>query len=407
MNYKEKIASIQISDYNYNLPDERIAKYPLINRGDSKLLFYNNSQINNLHFSNLPEVLPENSLLIFNNTKVVRARMEFFKETGARIEIFCLEPVSPSDYQLIFCATTECTWNCIVGNARKWKDDNLIKTIEINGKTINVTASKTSDFNQTNNIIISWDDNSFTFGDIQEVIGKIPIPPYLNRDSEESDNSTYQTVYSKIKGSVAAPTAGLHFTDSMISDLKAINHSTDEVTLHVGAGTFKPVKSEFIGDHPMHTEHFIVKLNTLKSLIANNGRIISVGTTSVRTLETLYWMGVQAINGELTDYPLLRQWKAYELEQHYSTIDSLKALVNFMESNNMQQLSGATQIIIAPGYKFRVIRGLITNFHQPQSTLLLLLSALIGDKWKEIYDFALNNNYRFLSYGDSSLILAE
>jgi len=406
MELKEKIASLRILDYNYNLPDDKIAKYPLKQRGDSKLLFFNNSKINDGYFRDLPQVLPEKSLLIFNNTKVVRARMEFFKATGARIEIFCLEPVTPSDYQLIFNATQQCTWNCIVGNARKWKDDDLVKEIEIDGKNITIKASKANDFVDTNNIIISWNDSSFSFGDIQEAIGKIPIPPYLNRDSEESDNKTYQTVYSKIKGSVAAPTAGLHFTDEMIDRLKTDNHSTDEVTLHVGAGTFKPVKSDIIGDHPMHTEHFVVELSTIKNLLANIGSIISVGTTSVRTIETLYWLGVMAIENELTEYPLLRQWRAYELNQNYRTKESLEALVSFMEKRQMTKINGATQIIIAPGYKFRVIRGLITNFHQPQSTLLLLISALIGDKWKDIYSYALENNYRFLSYGDSSLILA-
>lgn len=399
------VENISIDNYTYNLPDDRIAKYPLKERSASKLLIYRGGNISDNVFNSLHTHLPADSLLIFNNTKVIQARMEFRKSTGARIEIFCLEPVEPSDYESIFACKQECTWKCIIGNARKWKSGKLEHQITVDGNTISVFAEKTDNYNTDGTIRFSWVDGiDISFGEILDCIGEIPIPPYLNRDAEENDKSTYQTVYSRHKGSVAAPTAGLHFTDQVFDNLKTDGHKVNYVTLHVGAGTFKPVKSETIGGHDMHTEHFAVSKDTIIDIL-NSKSIIPVGTTSVRTLETLYWMGVLASEGKLTNYTVLDQWAAYTLNQDISKSDALKAVLDFMEKNTLDKINGATKIIIAPGYKFKIINGLVTNFHQPQSTLLLLISALVGENWRDIYNHALDNNYRFLSYGDSSLLL--
>ncbi len=399
------VENISINNYTYNLPDNRIAKYPLKDRSSSKLLVYRAGNITDNVFNSLHTHLPDDTLLIFNNTKVIQARMEFRKSTGARIEIFCLEPVQPADYDRVFICKKECIWKCIVGNARKWKSGKLEHKITIKGKEISIFAEKTDDYINSGTIKFSWNsDLNLSFGEILDGIGEIPIPPYLNRNAEECDKSTYQTVYSKHKGSVAAPTAGLHFTDNVFTRLKSEGHKINYVTLHVGAGTFKPVKSETIGEHEMHTEHFTVAKETIIDIL-NSNSTITVGTTSVRTLETLYWMGVLASEGKLTDYTILDQWAAYSLNQNISKKDALNAILDFMDINNMQRINGATKIIIAPGYKFKIIDGLITNFHQPQSTLLLLISALVGDNWRSIYNHALNSDYRFLSYGDSSLLL--
>ncbi len=397
---------IRIEDYTYDLPNERIAKYPLEKRDLSKLLIYKDNTINQDTFINLKNHLPENSLLVFNNTKVIRARLKFKKDTGANIEIFCLEPINPSDFSLSLSSTDKCTWKCIVGNLKKWKEKPLIKTIDYKGEKISLTATKIGTELNSPLIEFSWDNNKLSFSEIVELAGILPIPPYLNRETEDSDNTRYQTVYSKHKGSVAAPTAGLHFTNEVINSLSSKNIDVSELTLHVGAGTFKPVKSDTIGEHEMHTEHFFVDKETLENIISKKDNIISVGTTSVRTLESLYWLGVKIISEKITNKEKLfvSQWDAYELSQEIETEVAIKSLLNFMIMHKLEKIEAATQIIIAPGYNFRVINGIVTNYHQPNSTLLLLIAALIGDNWKDVYKHAIDNDFRFLSYGDSSLL---
>jgi len=404
----EKVTGISISDYAYELPDEKIAKYPLDERDQSKLLVWKNSDIRDSQFGNLPEFLPSNSLLIFNNTKVIRARLHFQKETGSKIEIFCLDPVDPADYQIAFQTTQSCVWKCMIGNQKKWKGEPLRKIIQIDDTEIELCADQTDAENNKSLIRFSWNDPNFEFSRIIEHAGSLPIPPYLNRKTEQSDLERYQTVYSKIKGSVAAPTAGLHFTEKVFSHLTDDGHELAELTLHVGAGTFQPVKSETISGHEMHSEHLCINRDFLKKLIRHSGKKIAVGTTSVRTLESLYWLGVQALNNPEINLDDLKvsQWEAYQEEN--CAIDSntaLKALIQLLDKNQTDYLSTSTQIIIAPGYQFRIVDGLITNFHQPQSTLLLLISAYLGDEWRTIYKHALKSDYRFLSYGDSNLYL--
>lgn len=409
-NILKKVTGISISDYAYELPDEKIAKYPLEERDQSKLLVWKNGHIQDSHFGNLPEFLPSNSLLIFNNTKVIRARLHFQKETGARIEIFCLDPVDPADYQIAFQTTRSCVWKCMIGNQKKWKGETLHKTIQIGNTEIELCASQIDPENNKSLIRFSWNNPDFEFSRIIEHAGTLPIPPYLNRETEQSDLERYQTVYSKIKGSVAAPTAGLHFTKKVFHHLTEDGHELAELTLHVGAGTFQPVKSETIDGHEMHSEHLYVNRDFLKKLIHHSGKKIAVGTTSVRTLESLYWLGLQAYKNPGIDIENLKvsQWEAYHEETtKLSPTGSLQLLIDLLDRNQTDYLSASTQIIIAPGYNFRVIDGLITNFHQPQSTLLLLISAYLGDEWRKIYDHALAGNYRFLSYGDSNLYLKE
>nr|WP_321410655.1 S-adenosylmethionine:tRNA ribosyltransferase-isomerase [uncultured Carboxylicivirga sp.] len=397
---------IAIEDFNYNLPDERIAKYPLENRDLSKLLIFRNGAISHKQFPEIKSELPANALLVFNNTKVIQARLKFKKATGAEIEIFCLEPMSPLEVQMAFDSRETTTWKCIVGNARKWKNDPLTKNIEINGEEIIITIEKGEQLTDAYSIVFSWDNSNFSFAEIIENIGLTPIPPYLNRETEEIDLDRYQTVYSQHKGSVAAPTAGLHFTNEILNDLKAEGHTLLNITLHVGAGTFKPVKSEKIAGHEMHTEHFVITQQAIKSLINNTNPTIAVGTTSVRTLESLYWYGVRLLEKLPIDHGV-QQWDPYNLNGAYSRIEALAALLDFMEQNKINTLSGRTSIIIVTGYQFKMINGLVTNFHQPQSTLLLLISAIVGKRWKEIYQYALNNDFRFLSYGDSSLLMID
>jgi len=397
---------IAIEEFTYNLPDERIAKYPLKNRDLSKLLVFRNGTINQKQFPEIKSVLPANAMLVFNNTKVIQARLKFKKATGAEIEIFCLEPLSPVEVQMAFDSRETTTWKCIVGNARKWKNDPLTKTISIDEEEINLTVDKGEQLTDAYSIVFSWDNSNYSFAEIIENIGLTPIPPYLNRETEEIDLDRYQTVYSEHKGSVAAPTAGLHFTNEILSDLQADNHKLLNITLHVGAGTFKPVKSEKIAEHDMHTEHFVITQQALKSLINNANPTIAVGTTSVRTLESLYWYGVR-IHEKLSIENGVQQWDPYNLKNTYSRTEALKALLDFMTDNNINTLSGRTSIIIVTGYQFKMINGLVTNFHQPQSTLLLLISAIVGQKWKDIYQYALDNDFRFLSYGDSSLLMIE
>lgn len=405
----EKVTSLAISDYSYELPDERIAKYPLDERDQSKLLVWKNGNIQDSNFRNLPEFLPENSLLIFNNTKVIRARLHFQKETGAKIEIFCLDPHDPADYQIAFQTTLSCVWKCMVGNQKKWKGELLRKTLRIENTEIELCAEQLDSKNKSL-IRFSWNNSNFEFSRIIEAAGSLPIPPYLNRDTEQSDLERYQTVYSKIKGSVAAPTAGLHFTEKVFNHLMDDGHELAELTLHVGAGTFQPVKSETISGHEMHSEHLYVSCDFLQKLINHSEKKIAVGTTSVRTLESLYWLGLQVSENTKIDIENLKvsQWEAYEnSEADLSLKQALENLINLLDKNQIDHLSASTQIIIAPGYKFRIVDGLITNFHQPQSTLLLLISAYLGDEWRRIYAHALANDYRFLSYGDSNLYLKD
>jgi S-adenosylmethionine:tRNA ribosyltransferase-isomerase len=398
------IKSIEIKNYTYNLPDEKIAKYPLKLRDESKLLIYRNGEISQHQFKNIIEFLPENGLLIFNNTKVIQARIHFQKITGACIEIFCLEPHFPTEFEMIFATKNKCRWKCLVGNLKKWKSGNLIKEIIINDLKVTISASRIEEVDNNQIIEFEW-NNNVSFAEILDVIGEIPIPPYLNRESEESDLVTYQTIYSKIKGSVAAPTAGLHFTENILNTLYAKNISKAEITLHVGAGTFKPVKTSEIGEHEMHTEHFFIDAEVLEQILQNQGNITAVGTTTVRTLESIYWLGVKLLFNRNSEFENnITQWEVYELQQDIKTEHSIKAILDYMKNNNLKIISASTQIIIAQGYKFRMIERLITNFHQPQSTLLLLVSAFIGDDWKKVYEFALKNDFRFLSYGDSSLL---
>ncbi len=399
-----EMQKIKISNFNYDLPNERIAKFPLKNRDDSNLLYYKDSAIKDYTFCNLPELLDSDVRLIFNNTKVIRARLHFEKITGAKIEIFCLEPHSPADYVQSFESNISCQWSCMIGNAKKWKEDDLVKEILIDGTKIKVRAKKINSDKSSPIVEFSWNNNTFSFSEIIEAMGQLPIPPYLNRKTEASDLLRYQTVYSKIKGSVAAPTAGLHFTDTVFKALQTKGIVLEEVTLHVGAGTFKPVKSEHIGEHDMHTEHFMVDKSTLVNLL-DDRKNIPVGTTSVRTLESLYWLAVK-IKNELIETNLhVNQWDPYQIESQLSKNEALEILIEYLEKNKLDFVEASTEIMIVPGYQFRITDSIITNFHQPKSTLLLLISAFIGEDWKRMYQHALEHNYRFLSYGDSSLLM--
>ena len=402
---------IQIKDYNYPLPDERIAKFPLAERDTSKLLVYQQGNISQDHFRSLPDYLPQGALMIFNNTRVVRARLHFRKSTptqnenslGALIEIFILEPALPVEYQENFLSRGKCSWYCMVGNLKKWKTGALHQEICIGQEKVTLSASRVGTHGTSHEIEFSWNSNH-TWAEVLEATGELPIPPYLNRNTEQSDLTTYQTVYSKIKGSVAAPTAGLHFTPEVLSALDAHGIDREEVTLHVGAGTFKPVKSEEIGDHDMHTEHIAVRRETIEKLIRYEGKAIAVGTTSVRTLESLYYMGILAMQGKEDLH--VEQWMPYESDtKGIDTCQALSALLEYMDKRNIDVLHSSTQIIIAPGYDFHIVKVMITNFHQPQSTLLLLVSAFVKGDWHSIYDYALANDFRFLSYGDSSILI--
>lgn len=407
---------IHIKDYNYPLPDERIAKFPLSRRDTSKLLVYRHGDISQDTFHHLPEYLPKGALMIFNNTRVVRARLHFRKAVasggasdkpqGALIEIFILEPALPAEYQENFLSRGRCSWYCLVGNLKKWKTGSLHQQIRIGEETVTLSATRGEAHGTSHQIDFTW-DTGHTWAEILEATGELPIPPYLNRKTEQSDLTTYQTVYSKIKGSVAAPTAGLHFTPEVLAELDNHGIEREEVTLHVGAGTFKPVKSEEIGDHDMHTEHIAVHRTTIERLIAHEGAAIAVGTTSVRTLESLYYMGILAMQGKEDLH--VEQWMPYSetTTSEVDTCQALQALLKYMDERNLDILHSSTQIIIAPGYKFHIVRMMVTNFHQPQSTLLLLVSAFVQGNWRSIYDYALENDFRFLSYGDSSLLIPE
>ncbi|MDD2385922.1 MAG: S-adenosylmethionine:tRNA ribosyltransferase-isomerase [Bacteroidales bacterium] len=407
----ELAGQININDYDYNLPYDRIAKYPLTKRDSSKLLIGKDSNYSQDKFLNISDYLPANSLLVFNNTKVINARMHFAKETGAVIEVFCLQPISPIDYSLALATNTKCSWKCLVGNNRKWKSGSLTKKLEIQGQELSITISKLQQIGNTFEILFEWDNPNIHFSDILENSGDIPIPPYLNRKSEDSDKITYQTIYSKLQGSVAAPTAGLHFTDEVIKRIQSKNIKTDFITLHVGAGTFHPVKTDNAAEHKMHTEYFIINRNNIKNLIDNFGNITLVGTTSVRSLESLFVIACKVYNNpeNITNEFQINQWEAYDESINTlknRSLEILKHLYNWMQEHKLEQLNCSTQIMIVPGYKFVFTNRLITNFHQPKSTLLLLLAAFIGEReWQTAYKYALDNEFRFLSYGDSCVFL--
>ena len=406
-----KTKDIHISEYNYELPDERIAKFPKAERDHSKLLVYNKGEVGEDIFYNLPNYLPQGALMVYNNMKVIQARLHFRKETGALIEIFLLEPAEPADYEQMFQQTRRCSWLCLVGNQKKWKEGTLTRELRVKNEEVRVSATRRGEHGTSQWIDLEWDNERVNFAEILDEMGELPIPPYLNRETQESDKTTYQTVYSKIKGSVAAPTAGLHFTERVLKDVDARGIEREEVTLHVGAGTFKPVKSDTIGEHPMHTEYIAVRRHTLERLLAHNCEVIAVGTTSVRTLESLYYMGLKVMqNPDIREEELhVNQWEPYEegrckMEDVRSVI---QALLDWMIRKELTVLHSSTQIIIAPGYTYHIVKMLITNFHQPQSTLLLLVSAFVKGDWHKIYDYALAHDFRFLSYGDSSLLIPE
>ena len=401
---------IRIKDYSYDLPDERIAKFPLPQRDKSKLLVYNHGKLSQDVFSNITRYLPKGALMVFNNTKVIQARLHFRKETGSLIEIFLLEPALPADYEQMFQTTGACSWYCMVGNLKKWKAGALTTTVEIPGKgTVLLTAERDLSCQTALKIDFKWTGNDrLSFAELLDIVGELPIPPYLNRNTQESDKTTYQTVYSKIKGSVAAPTAGLHFTQNVLADIDSHGIDREELTLHVGAGTFKPVKSEEIEGHAMHTEYVCIRRTTLEKLLQHNCEAIAVGTTSVRTLESLYYMGCKLkANPNATPEQLhVNQWEPYDqTAANITPTEAIGELIAYLDRNNLPSLHSSTQIIIAPGYEYKIVKRLITNFHQPQSTLLLLVSAFVGGNWKAIYRYALDNDFRFLSYGDSSILI--
>ena len=408
----DDIRDLRIADYDYPLPDERIAKHPLAEREQCKLLYYKNGEIEERKFWEVPALLPEHSTLIYNNTRVINARLRFRKETGSTIEIFCLEPVLPRDYEQIFQTTGHCVWQCLVGNSKRWKQGSLTQAVSIEGHEVTLQATRGEQRGNAWEIAFDWDGGesgeSVTFADVLDAIGEIPIPPYLNRGTEESDSTDYQTVYSHIDGSVAAPTAGLHFTDEVLAECDKRGILRREITLHVGAGTFQPVKSEHIGDHPMHYEFISVDRQVIEDIINAKGPVIAVGTTSVRTLESLYYIGqILEDNPDADEEALtVTQWMPYTTPCRISTKQALQNIVDYLERHHADTYMGSTQLMIAPGFQYRIVSGMITNFHQPQSTLLLLVAAFVGqDKWRGMYDYAMEHGFRFLSYGDAQLLL--
>ena len=398
---------IHISDYNYTLPDERIAKFPLARRDQSKLLIYDKGRVSESVFCHLPDFIPAGALMVFNNTRVIQARLHFCKETGAQIEIFLLEPAQPADYEQMFQTRGHCSWYCLIGNLKKWKEGELKRTLTAGQTPLTVRATRRGLHGTSHLVEFDWssDDGSspLSFAEVIDTIGELPIPPYLNRKSEESDKTTYQTIYSKIKGSVAAPTAGLHFTPEVLAAIDAKGTDREELTLHVGAGTFRPVKSEEIGGHDMHTEYFAVQRQTLENLLSHDCHAIAVGTTSVRTLESLYYIGLH-LHDNTADPLHVTQWEPYATDHTLTVAQAIGGILRWMDSTRQDVLHGSTQIIIAPGYDYKIVNMLVTNFHQPQSTLLLLVSAFVHGDWHRIYDYALSHDFRFLSYGDSSLL---
>ena len=400
---------IQIKDFNYNLPDERIAKFPLAKRDNSKLLLYRHGEVTEDVFHNIAQYLSKGALMVFNNTKVIQARLHFRKETGALIEVFLLEPYMPADYEQMFQTTGHCSWLCMIGNLKKWKEGTLKRTFDVKGKEVTLVAERKEDVHKSYRVDFSWDASDVSWAELLDAVGELPIPPYLNRETQESDKTTYQTVYSKVKGSVAAPTAGLHFTPEVLADIDRHGIDREELTLHVGAGTFKPVKSEEIQDHEMHTEYICVHRQTLEKLIRHEAKAIAVGTTSVRTLESLYYIGVKLEKTlDLSEEELhVCQWEPYEnaVAKPITPIKAIENILAYLDKHGLSALHASTQIIIAPGYEYNIVKMLVTNFHQPQSTLLLLVSAFLHGDWRKIYDYALAHDFRFLSYGDSSLLI--
>jgi S-adenosylmethionine:tRNA ribosyltransferase-isomerase len=398
---------ISIEQYTYDLKDERIAKYPLNKRDESKLLHYINGQITDAHFKDLPHYIAPNSLVVFNNTKVIHARLHFKKESGTSIEIFCLEPIGMG-YQEIFTSHHSCVWKCMLGNAKKWKGEILELQVPIDNDNVNLRAELLLREGQYANVKFTWDTPEINFGELLHHAGKLPLPPYLNRVVEEHDEETYQTLYAKENGSVAAPTAGLHFTEQVMESLKEKNIALAEVTLHVGAGTFMPVKADKMQDHEMHKETITISkelVQTVLNCLVHDRPIVAVGTTTLRTLESLYWYGVKCVLNQGKDEAfLVEQWDPYELEGGIAAVDAIKAVLNQLEMKGTHLLVGNTKLLIAPGYDIKMVKALITNFHQPNSTLLLLVAAFVGEDWRNIYAHALENNYRFLSFGDSSIL---
>ena len=399
------VKDISIDAYDYPLPEERIAKYPLPERDASKLLVLKDNTIQESQFKHVGDFLPKDALLVFNETKVIRARLQFYKATGSRIEVFCLEP--EDDYQIAFSATSPVRWKCLIGNAKRWKEGPLSMELTVGGKPVVLSAERLMQNDQYAEIEFSWTPDSLSFASVLEAAGEIPLPPYLHRDAEPDDRDRYQTVFARYDGSVAAPTAGLHFTQPLIAALREQGFGFDEVTLHVGAGTFKPVATDTIGEHAMHSETIVVRKSLIQNLIRQTGKpIVPVGTTSTRTLESLYWIGVMLKEQGMELRPLhVEQWFPYESHEPLSATETLQNIVDYLEKHGLTRLEASTALMIAPSYKMRIITGLITNFHQPKSTLLLLVSALIGERWQDCYRFALDQGFRFLSYGDSCLFL--
>lgn len=398
------IPELHIEDYNYPLDDARIAKYPLAERDSSRLLRYSDGKVDEFVFRDIPGLLPENSVMVFNDTKVVPARLHFQRPTGAHIEIFCLQPVEPAEYASAFAASGRCSWKCVIGNAKRWKDD-ILHLYNPSGSpevaSMGLSARLIGRDGETGTVEFGWTDGS-PFSMVLEVCGTVPIPPYLNRETEAVDTERYQTLYARIRGSVAAPTAGLHFTGSVLDRIREKGIETETVCLHVGAGTFLPVKSSNVAEHPMHREPFVVSRDFIKGILDGGKKIIAVGTTSVRTLESLYYIGVSILeNGSPED---VRQWAPYDREYSWTTAEALGAIVDYLDRNGLDSLVAGTMIIIVPGFRFRLVDVLVTNFHQPESTLILLVSAFVGGDWRTIYDYALGHGFRFLSYGDSSLL---
>lgn len=410
----DRLPLIDIDGYDYELPDERIAKFPLSQRDRSRLLIYNCGEVREDLFTSLSDYIPKGSLMIFNNTRVIQARMRFRKEPtmggkvqGAWIEIFLLEPAGPNDYALIFQQTGRCSWYCLIGNQKRWKGEPLRKIFEVNNERVVLTAHCVQMPGERQKVEFEWNNENVTFSEIIEIVGVIPIPPYLNRESTESDKSSYQTIYSRINGSVAAPTAGLHFTEDVLASLDNKGVEREELTLHVGAGTFKPIKSGEVSGHAMHAEYIEVKKEIIEKLIEHGGKAVAVGTTTVRTLESLYYIGLfLSKNFDVSqDSIVVEQWIPYTTYKQLTAVDALKQIIRYLEKNSMDTLHATTQIIIVPGYKFQIVKMMVTNFHQPRSTLLLLVSAFVKGDWRKIYHFAISRKFRFLSYGDSSLLI--
>jgi S-adenosylmethionine:tRNA ribosyltransferase-isomerase len=406
--FLQPIENIRADQYTYSLPDDRIAAYPVAERDRSKLLIRcKNGDLQQDVFGNLASYLENDCHMVFNNSRVIPARLIFMKPTGSRIELFCLKPTGPADYALSLSSTKECSWECLVGNLKRFREDTLELKLQINNTGCTLRAEKIQHLGNTEEIRFSWDNDSLTFADLLSAAGQTPLPPYIKRAPEDIDRTRYQTVYSRVEGSVAAPTAGLHFTEAVFDRLRKKNISIHDVTLHVGAGTFQPIKSASVKDHEMHAEYFSVNKGLIRELARVAPGIVAVGTTSVRTIETLYWLGVKLLNGNhtLLQQDLgLGQWEAYTLPQNIPARKAFEALEHWLDTNKAMTLPASTRMMIVPGYTFRVVNTLITNFHQPGSTLLLLVAAFLGDQWKDVYRYALENDFRFLSYGDSSIL---